>query len=74
MDLCYLLCLSGLLAVFCGKNLNAGQYVQTFLQNVYIPAVLIGTVNFHHFMLQPSISDLDFGNTKQKLLSGTIFN
>ena len=33
-----------------GKNFNVGHYTQTVLPNVSIPAMLIGTIDFCHFV------------------------
>ena len=53
MNLCNVMFvqLAGRQAVFCGKNLNTGHYVQTVQPNLYIPAILIGTIDFYHFIL-----------------------
>ena len=37
-------------AVLHSKNLNAGRYLQTFLPSVFIPAMLIHTIDFYHFI------------------------
>ena len=62
MHLCDQSCLSSQLAgwagagtVLCGKNVKVGHYIQTFQQCVFIPAMLIGTIDLHHFML-PSVN------------------
>ena len=35
---------------FSGKNFNIGDYTQTVQQFFFIPAILIGTIDFYHFM------------------------
>ena len=50
MALCNESCSSGQLAVLRGKNFNVIHYTQTFQPNVFIPAQLIGTIDFYHFM------------------------
>ena len=47
MDLCYELCLS----IKHGKNFKVGYYMQTSRPNLFIPAILIGTIDFYHFIL-----------------------
>ena len=42
--------LAGRPAVLRGKNFNAGHYTQTVQPNCFIPAMLIGTIDFYHFM------------------------
>ena len=37
-------------AVLCGKNLSVEHYIQTFQPNVFLPAMLIGTIDFYHFI------------------------
>ena len=53
MNLCSELCLSVCPAVWPsilrGKNLNVGHYRQTFQPNLFIPAMLTGTIDFCHF-------------------------
>ena len=34
--------------VLCGKNFNVGHYAQFFQPNVFIPAMLIDTIDFCH--------------------------
>ena len=42
---------SGQLAVLRGQNFMVGHYTQTVQPNLFIPAVLIGTFDFYHFIL-----------------------
>ena len=39
-------------ALLCSKTFNAGQYKQsfTFQPNSFVPVMLIGTIDFKHFM------------------------
>ena len=51
MDLCYEWCfvwLAGWLSVLCGKNFNVRCYMQTFHPNLFIPTMLVGTIDFYH--------------------------
>ena len=32
------------------KNFNVGHYTQTVQSNIFIPAMLIGTIDFYHFL------------------------
>ena len=50
MDLCNELCLSGRLAVLCGKNFNFGLYMQIVQINLFISAMLIGAIYFYYFI------------------------
>ena len=43
-------CASGRPADSSGKNFYVGHYTQTFEPNLFIPAMLIGTVDFYHFI------------------------
>ena len=36
--------------IACQKLLNVGHYTQTVKPNVFIPALLIGTIDFYHFI------------------------
>ena len=45
-----------LLAVLHDKNFNFGHYMQTFQPNVFISAMLIGTIDFSHFLGKFSVS------------------
>ena len=48
-------------AILRGKNFNVGCYKQTVQLNFFIPAMLIGTVDFYDFIpLSVSFTDLDF--------------
>ena len=51
LDLCNKLCLS--LSVWtsalCDRDLNIRHFMQTGQPNVFIPAMLIGTIDFCHF-------------------------
>ena len=38
------------LAGMCGRNFNIGRYTQTFQSNMFIPAMLVGIVDFCHFV------------------------
>ena len=40
----------GWLVVLRGKNLNVGHYTQTFEPIVFILTMLIGTIDFYHFI------------------------
>ena len=33
-----------------GKNFNIGYYMQKFQPNIFIPAMLIGTIDFYYFI------------------------
>ena len=37
-------------AHLCGRNLSVGHYVQTLQLNLFISAMLLGTVDFSHFI------------------------
>ena len=50
MDLCNESCLFSQPVVLRGKHLDIVQYTQTFQPNVFIPAMLISTSDFYHFM------------------------
>ena len=41
---------SGWSSVLCGKNFNAGCYIRTVQSNFFIPVLLIGTIDFYHFI------------------------
>ena len=56
------LCLASWLAVLHGENV--GHNVQTFWPDVFIPAILIGTIDLHHYT---TFSDLDLGWGSQGL-------
>ena len=43
--------LSGKLAVLHGRNFNMGCYAQSFQPKFFIPAKLLGTICFYHFVL-----------------------
>ena len=45
------ICLDSQSAVLYGKNFNVGHYTQTFYPQFFIPAILIGTIDFDHFIL-----------------------
>ena len=71
--------LSSWLAVFYGKNFNTGRYMQTVQPNFLIPAMLVGSVDFYHF-IPLSVTMTSAGghkvSTKQDLLAsfcGTFF-
>ena len=34
----------------CGKNFDVGYYTQNVLPNLFIPAMLIVTIDFYHFI------------------------
>ena len=51
MDLCNESCSSGLPAVLRDKNFNFGHYTQTFQPNCVMPVMLIGAIDFYHFIL-----------------------
>ena len=38
------------LAILPGKNFTVGHYTQTVQPNLFIPAMLIGTIDFYHFI------------------------
>ena len=40
--------LAGQLSCTCGKNYNAGHYMQTFLPDFFVSAMLRGTIDFYH--------------------------
>ena len=82
MDLCISLVW---LAILCGKNFDVVHYGQTFLPIFFffffcLPAVLIGTINFYHFIPLSVTLTLAGGHkvsNKQNLLvaiSSTLFN
>ena len=53
MDGCNESCSSGSdwSAILGGKNIHAGHFTQTVLnQIIFIPALLIGVINFYHFI------------------------
>ena len=50
-------CLAGWLAVLHGKDV--GRYTQVFQSDLYIPAMLVGIIDFTHFM--SLLNDLDLG-------------
>ena len=50
MDLCNESCSSGRPTVLHGKNDNVGHYMQTVQPFFFIPATLIGAVDFYHFI------------------------
>ena len=57
MDLCYEPCLSGWPAscpsshLSCmARNFNVGNYMHTFQPMLFIPAILIGTVDIYYFI------------------------
>ena len=49
MDLCNELCLSGR-APWRGKHFNVRHYTVPFQPVCFIPAMLIGTIDFYHFI------------------------
>ena len=51
MDLCYESGLPGRSVAFHGKNSNIEHYTQTVKPNVFVPTMLLGTVDFYHFIL-----------------------
>ena len=51
MDKCFELCLCGWPAVLRGKSFSVGQYRQAVQPNFFLPAMLIGTIDFKHFVL-----------------------
>ena len=58
--------------VLYGKNFNVGQYMQTFQPTFFIPALLIGTIGFYHFIPLSLTLTLPGGHkvsTKQNLLA-----
>ena len=62
-------------AILRGKNFNIGHYMQTVPPNVFIPAMLIGTTDFYHFIPLSLSLTLPGGHsisTKQKPI-GFIF-
>ena len=38
------------LSILCGNNLNVGHYLKTFQPHFFTLALVIGTVNFYHFI------------------------
>ena len=53
------------------KNFNFEYYTQTVQPNSFIPAMLIGTIDFYHFILLSLTLTLDGGHkidAKQNLL------
>ena len=77
LELCNLLCSFGQLTVLQSKNFNVGHYMQTFLPKVFIPAMPIGIIDFHDFIL---LTMTDWGHkvsSLQNLLASfscTLFN
>ena len=75
MDLCNELCLSVQLAwpaILHDKKLNIGHNMQTFQPNYFIPAMLIGTIDFHHLKplsLTLTLPMSDKVSAKQNLLA-----
>ena len=60
------------LAILCGWNCCIGSYMLTFQLNFVIPPILIGTIDFSHFMPFPltlTLSGRHKVNTKQNLLA-----
>ena len=43
-------CPAGQPVVLCGKNFNIGHHTQTVQPSFYIPTMLIGTIDFNHFI------------------------
>ena len=59
-------------AVLCDKNFNAGHYSKTFKPNFFVPAMLIGTIDFCHFMplsLTLNLLESHKDSTKQNFLA-----
>ena len=64
-------CLAGQWAVLHGKNVNAGHYAQAVQPTLFIPAMLIGIIDFYHFIPLSLTLTLPEGHkvsTKQNLL------
>ena len=59
-------------SVLCGKSFNTGHGTQTFQPVLLIPAMLIGTMDFYHFIPLSLTLTLPGGHkvsTKQSLLA-----
>ena len=52
---CWSVCLASQPAVLCSKNFDIGHYMQIFEPTLFIPAMLIGTIDFYHF-IPPSLT------------------
>ena len=72
MNLCIELCKASQPDILHVKNLNVSHYMQTFQPNCFIPAILLSTIDFYHFMLHSLTLALPGGHkvgTKQNLLA-----
>ena len=72
MDLCSELCLTCLLVVLHGKNVNDGHYYANCSTRFFLPAMLVGTIDFYHFIPLPLALPLPSShkvNAKQNLLA-----
>ena len=83
MDLCSESCLSGQQAsqsaswpsILCNKSFNTGHYTQTVPPNFFVHAMLIGTIDFYHFIPCPltlTLPGIHKISTKQSI--GFIFS
>ena len=65
-------CPSGQPAALLGKRLNVGHCTQTIQPNFFIPGMLVGTIDSHHFILLSLTFILSGGHkvrAKQSLLA-----
>ena len=60
----------------CGKIFNVGHYMPTVQPNYIVPAMLIGTINFYHFILFSLTLTMPGGSQGQRKvkLTGFIFS
>ena len=59
-------------SILCGRKFNIGHYTQTLQPNLFIPAMLIGTIDFYQFILFSLTLALPGGHmvsAKQNLLA-----
>ena len=70
-QLCLSICLASPLAILHGKNFNIGHYMQILQPNFFIPAMVVGIVDFLHFRSLSVILALARGHkvsTKQNFI------
>ena len=73
MDLCKELCLTGqLVGHLAWQSFNVGHYTPSVQPNLFIPAMLTGTIDFYHFIPLSLTLTLSWGHkvsAKQDLLA-----
>ena len=84
MDVCIEWCLSSCLAgwpiILCDRNFIVGHYSQTFQPNLFILCVLLGSIDFYHFIPHSLTLTMAWSHkvsAKQNLLASfppTLFN